>query len=169
MSNRTTRTPVSSTRPPTISLDEIIRHEPRVDEVLRWARSVHDVRDEHDVVCKNALLPTYARPLIAGLVGWHRQPCEVMDYLFEVAWAEGIRTPRFYPRTMSVHAREAERIRQGAIHFPKPDPVLASSVAYDIVFKAVYHALPRCRNCACQAMDAFLAAHRVALMAPRRA
>ena len=147
--SKCTTAPPSQPPAPAITLDEIIKREPRIVKLLRWTHAVRDASQDQEVVCFNALDVTCASPLIDALVGCDRQPQEVVDYLFKVAWDEGFEVPKNYHVRNIEHARRAIEIGKENKLRPKRDSVLESWQAHELVRRTVRSQLPFCRNCRC--------------------
>ena len=141
--------PLSPPPNPKLTLEEAIKRDPRIAKLLRWTHAVWDASQGQTAVCSTALNVTYVMPLIDALVGCDRQPQEVVDYLFHVAWDEGFEVPENYHIRSIGHGRRVNEIRKESRLQPKRDSLLESWQAHELVRRAVCAQLPDCQNCRC--------------------
>ena len=132
-----------------LTLAEVIRREPSVTDIIRQADVVRHWLEDEKLVCGNGLFQVYFKDWIASVVGWRREPDEVVDYYRHVGMANDLRTPSNWGVEAAIHGREAKEISQAAKTRAQADPVLDSGEAYELVHEAVYSRMPDCRKCGC--------------------
>ena len=131
-----------------LTLDEIIRREPRVRDLISRAHEVGRCPKNPDCVCGNGLFQTHFKGWVGSLVGSDRQPDEVVKFYLSFAMTEDSKGPNWGVQLV-YQQMEVALIAEAAKTRPQADTVLDSSEAYELVERVVWDRMPDCLNCGC--------------------